>query len=342
MTRERWTPEQAADWGREQPWRAGVNLLPSTAVNSTEMWQPDTFDLPTLDRELGWAADLGLSAVRVFLQFLVHEADPAGHLRRIKSFLDLAAGHGFVVLPVLLDDCAFAGRQPYLGPQDAPVPGVHNSGWTPSPGHDRVRDPACWPDVRQYVSDVVGAFRDDPRILGWDVYNEPGNMGMGEDSLPLLREVFDWVRSCDPVQPLTAAVWDPRQERINEVLLAESDVLSTHSYRTLDLLAQEVEQLASAGRPVWLTEWLMRLPFDPWPGTGRSLVSTHLPYLQEQGVTCFAWGLVNGRLQTHFPWLSPEGAEEPELWFHDLLRADGSPYDEQEAAMFRTLTKEKS
>ena len=51
------------------------------------------------------------------------------------------------------------------------------------------------------------------------------------------------------------------------------------------------------------------------------------------------WGLVDGRTQTRFPWRSwtePVGDDEP--WFHELLRADGSPYSETEAATFRRLT----
>ena len=33
----------------------GGNCLPRTAVDSTEMWQADTFDLETIGQELGWA-----------------------------------------------------------------------------------------------------------------------------------------------------------------------------------------------------------------------------------------------------------------------------------------------
>jgi len=338
-TRRRWGVQRARAWEEGQPWRVGVNLLPSSAVNSTEMWQEETFDPDTLERELGWARGLGLSAVRVFLQFLVHARDPAGHLARLETFLALAERHEMVVLPVLLDDCAFSGREPYLGPQDEPAPGVHNGGWTPSPGPRVVRDPSAWPAVRRYVQDVVDAFRADERILGWDLYNEPGNAGMGEDSLPLLRAVFGWARDAQPAQPLTAAPWDPRLARLNAMALGESDVLSTHSYRSLALLREEVEHLAAHGRPVWVTEWMMRPQFAPRPGTGGSRLETHLPYLRERGITGFVWGLVNGRTQTHFPWSSTRGAAEPDLWFHDLLDREGRPHRASETELLRALTQ---
>jgi hypothetical protein len=50
----------------------------------------------------------------------------------------------FVDVPILFDNCAFSGRQPYLGVQDTPRKGLHNSGWTPSPGHALVTDKTQW------------------------------------------------------------------------------------------------------------------------------------------------------------------------------------------------------
>ena len=55
----RWTIDKARDWYGKQPWLVGCNFLPSTAINQLEMWQGDTFDPDTIDRELGWAADMG-------------------------------------------------------------------------------------------------------------------------------------------------------------------------------------------------------------------------------------------------------------------------------------------
>ena len=42
----------------------GSNFIPSSAINELEMWQAETFDLPTIDRELGWAQDLGFTSMR--------------------------------------------------------------------------------------------------------------------------------------------------------------------------------------------------------------------------------------------------------------------------------------
>ena len=58
---KRWSKEQAWEWYDKQPWLVGCNFLPSTAINQLEMWQADTFDPKTIDRELGWAESIGMN-----------------------------------------------------------------------------------------------------------------------------------------------------------------------------------------------------------------------------------------------------------------------------------------
>src|SRR3954466_4934098 len=96
-----WTPEQAQEWYEKQPWLVGCNFGPSTAVNQLEMWQPDTFDLKTIDRELGWAEALGFTSVRVFLHHLLWEQDADGLLKRMDQFMAAADRHKIGVVWVL-------------------------------------------------------------------------------------------------------------------------------------------------------------------------------------------------------------------------------------------------
>ncbi len=115
------------------------------------MWQADTFDPATIERELQLAAGLGYNTVRVFLQFMVWEADPEGHNERLETFLRLADAAGISMMPILFDDCRFDDRAPYPGRQDEPKPGVHNSRWTPSPGYATADDPARWPQLEAHA-----------------------------------------------------------------------------------------------------------------------------------------------------------------------------------------------
>jgi hypothetical protein len=65
-----------------------------------------------------------------------------------------------------------------------------------------------------------------------------------------------------------------------------------------------------------------------------------LPLLKERGVASYCWGLVSGKTQTVYGWDSwtREYEAEPEVWFHDVLRDDGTPYDEAEADLIRKLS----
>lgn len=337
-TMDRWTFAAARHWYEQRPRPRGCNYVPRTAVNATEMWQAATFDPATIDRELGWAAAAGLNSVRVFLQYLVWEENPAGQRTRFDSLLHLADRHGLSVVPCLFDDCAFSGRQPALGPQAPPVPGVHNSGWTPSPGHGRVTDRAAWPDLERFVRDLVGAFAEDHRVLLWDLYNEPGNAGMGDRSLPLVEAAFAWARAARPRQPLTTGLWWPQPTapaelaagvtRVNERALALSDVVSFHDYDDAASVRGRIDALRGHGRPLLCTEWVRR-------GPANSAIATHLPVFAAAGVGWYLWGLVNGRSQTHYPWGSAPGAAAPAVWFHDLLGADGLPHDPTELDLIR-------
>lgn len=51
--KEQWSREQAQAWYQQKGWLCGFNYLPSTAVNWTDIWQEETFDADTIDRELG-------------------------------------------------------------------------------------------------------------------------------------------------------------------------------------------------------------------------------------------------------------------------------------------------
>jgi hypothetical protein len=64
--------------------------------------------------------------------------------------------------------------------------------WRPYPGDSVLRG-----RLERYVRGLVSNYKDDPRILAWDVYNEPGGFPsprsepVGDACLPLLRDVID-------------------------------------------------------------------------------------------------------------------------------------------------------
>jgi hypothetical protein len=344
----RWNEEQANLWYRQQPWLIGSNFLPSDAVNEIEMWQADTFDPKEIDREFGWAENIGINTMRVFLHNLVWEQAPAGFQSRIDQFLAIAARHHIRPILVLFDSCW--DPNPKLGPQPQPVPGVHNSRWVQTPGKAILIDPQQYPRLKSYVQGVVGAFANDPRILAWDVWNEPDNTngssyGKLEPAnkqalvLALLPQAFDWARSVHPIQPLTSGVWTgdwtslDRMSLTARVQIEESDIISFHNYEWPEIFEARIHELEQFHRPILCTEFMAR-------GAG-STFDVILPIAQKDRVALINWGLVKGRSQTNLPWDSwqhPYVIEKPTIWFHDLFYEDGTPYRAREAEIIRNAT----
>jgi hypothetical protein len=323
----RWPAERANAWYQAQSWLVGCNFIPSTAINQLEMWQADTFDPETIDRELGWAEKIGFNTVRVFLHDLAWEADAPGFKKRIDKYLEIADKHRIRTLFVLFDDCW--NEDPRIGKQRAPIPGVHNAGWVQSPSTAVVLDPKGWGRLERYVKDIIGSFGEDKRVLMWDLYNEPGNTKLGERSLPLVRATFGWARAAKPSQPLTAGLWFDNR-KLNEYQLAQSDVITFHNYNKPDDLRRQIHELKKLGRPVICTEYMAR--------THGSTFAGSLLVFKNERVGCYNWGLVSGKTQTIYPWGSPRDAPEPQVWFHDIFRRDGRPFDRKEVEVIKAYT----
>ena len=324
VSAQQWPKEKAAQWYAAKAWPVGCNFIPSTAINQLEMWQAETFDSATIDRELSWAQDIGLNTMRVFLHDLAYQADPPGFKQRMNIFLGIASKHGIRIAFVIFDDCW--NENPKIGTQPKPIPGVHNSGWVQSPSVKTVNDSSQWGRLEVYVKDILNTFSTDQRILFWDLYNEPGNSNQKTKTLPLLMKVYEWARQANPSQPLTSGVWWNTKE-ITKFQEEASDIITFHDYKDAAALATTIKHLKKLNRPLICTEWMAR--------TRNSLVQTNLPVFKREGVGCINWGFVSGKTQTIYPWGSKPSDKEPPLWFHDLLRKDGSPYKPDEILTFK-------
>ena len=332
MTSEKWSNEKANAWYSQKPWLKGFNYVPSNAVNSTEMWQDETFVPAIIHRELKIASEIGFNSCRVFLQYIVWKDNPQGFISRLEEFLQIAAANNLTVMPVFFDDCNFAGKEPYLGKQDEPRHGVSNSQWTPCPGPTLALDPAEMPMLKEYLQSIMHRYASDKRILLWDMYNEPGNLEAKGSSLPLLEASFKWSREIDPSQPLTCAVWLlPYDSECDAVCLEESDIISFHDYNTYDITAKAITGLAVHGRPILCTEWLNR------PGNNR--IETHIPLFKANNVGIFNWGLINGRTQTNLAGYTIHGEPDPNPaeWQHDFFHGDYTPYSADEIAYMKDI-----
>jgi len=342
----RWSSQKAQDWYNSQAWVVGCNFTPSTAINQLEMWQEETFDPQTIDRELGWAAGIGMNTVRVFLHDLLWQQDSEGFLRRIEQFLVIADRHKIKPMFVLFD--SVWDPYPQLGKQRPPKPHLHNSGWVQGPHIDILKSPEKIETLRPYVTGILERFKNDSRVLMWDLYNEPGNNNVpayselepqnkDELGLYLLQKVFAWARQVNPSQPLTAGVWKnewhpDKADTLNKYSLENSDIITFHDYSPLSRTKERVESLKPYGRPLICTEYMAR--------AAGSTFAEQLPYFKDNRIGAINWGLVAGKTQTQYPWESwrRQFTAEPEIWFHEVFRSDGTPYSPEETELIKKLT----
>ena len=341
----RWTEKIARDWYAKQPWLVGSNYIPATAINQLEMWQQETFDPVWIETELGWAEDLGMNTMRVFLHDLIWKQDADGYQRRIDRFLGICARRNIKPIFVLFDSCW--DPFPQMGTQRPPRPGVHNSGWVQSPGAAILPNPAEYDRLRRYVQEVIGAYRYDRRVLAWDLWNEPDNTNDGSYKklepankqqlvLELLPKVFGWAHDMEPRQPVTSGLWHgdwssrDKLTPIEKIQIEQSDVISFHSYDPPEEFEKRVKWLAAFNRPLFCTEYMARPRGSTFEGI--------LPIAKKYKVAAINWGFTQGKTQTTLPWDSwqkPYIDMQPPVWFHDIFKKDGTPYKQEEADFIR-------
>lgn len=327
-----WSKEKATGWYSKQGWIRGCNFIPSTAINQLEMWQKESFDTATIDRELGFAEGIGLNAMRVFLHHLAWQLDPEGFKKRIDKYLVIADRHHIKTMFVFFDDCWDENYA--AGIQRAPKPGIHNSGWIRDPGKLYYDNPGIAATLEKYVKDILTTFKHDERILLWDLYNEPGNSGYGNKSLPLLLKVFSWGRQINPDQPLSAGVWARELTELNVFQLQQADVITYHNYSDEKEHAQVIDSLKKYGRPLICTEYMAR--------TRGSHFENIMPLLKQYNVGAINWGFVSGKTNTIYAWDTPmPDGTEPAIWFHDIFRKDGTAFSQAEITLIKSLTGNK-
>ena len=324
---QKWSKEKADKWYAEHKWMSGANFIPSTAISQMEMWQEATFDPTTIDRELGYAQGIGFNTMRVFLHSLAYKADPKGFKKRVEKYLEIANKHGILTMFVFFDDCW--NPKPVIGKQPDVKPGVHNSGWMQDPGYPDV-DHAGDKELEAYVKDILKTFGNDKRILLWDLYNEPGNSGKGNKSLGLLKDVFKWVREANPSQPISAGLWKWDLVDLNILQAQNSDIVTYHFYESLDDHQRIINLLKTHDRPMICTEYMAR--------TKNNSFFNHMALLKKENIGAINWGLVSGKTNTIYAWDTPiPSGTEPDIWFHDVFRKDGTPYRQDEINVIKKL-----
>lgn len=343
-TSSQWSTAKANEWYAKQGIVIGSNYVPYNAINQLEMFQAATFDTATIDKEMGMAEALGMNTMRVFLHDLLWKEDAAGFKQRLDTFLAICAKHNIKPMVVFFD--SVWDPNPKLGTQKEPTPGVHNSGWVQSPGAVILTDSTQWGELERYVTDIVTQFKDDDRILAWDMVNEPDNEVTQYEATPdkaalgfkLARKSFQWARNANASQPITSAPWkgdwssDDKLDDMSRWLFANSDIITFHNYSDSTDFRKRVEQLQRYDRPLICSEYLAR--------SVGSKFETIIPIAKRYNIGLINWGFVSGKTNTKYPWSSWEKAftKDPQPWHHEIFHENGKPYSEAEVKVIKGYT----
>ena len=276
-----------------------------------------------------------------------------------KLFLHQTLKSDTELMPVLFNDCVSFGK-----PDDISIKkpkgketwdkGYHG-GHKNSPHVVSNGKPIGWirwdeddqrPLCEEFLRSIIRRFKNDDRIIMWDLWNEPGNSKRGDLSTPYLKKAFEIARKENPSQPLTAGVWTyPENYGVDEkldvspiqrVALDLSDIVTFHNYSNLEEVKNCINALEKEGRPLANTEWLHRILDNN--------VFEQLPLYHSKKIGSIHWGLVAGHGQFYLPWewLKDQRPDlDYSLWQHDIFKENFTPYDENEIALFKKLCKDK-
>lgn len=351
---KRWSIKKANDWYKEQGWLTGCNFIGSDCVNRLDMFQKYEAEkkLKTADKELELCHKIGFNTVRIWANFDVYYAEPQSYLEIFEKYISLCAKHNLKVMIVLTHEedlprgDIFISKK--MGLQDYAL-GEHQ-GRIPLSKEELEKKEKHYmeyehikPIFLQMIHDTVSRYAKDPRIICWNIYNEPG-ITIGNRAIPILKELFELVRSYDPIQPLCAdvfrGVWGNKIQSEEEKVAYElSDVISFHSYQKYEILVEEIKFHQKTKRPLLLTEWLHRI--------NHNNIFEIYPLLNLCNIASYVWGFVVGKTQTNEPW--------PHMWYeydnniitdfdftkwqHDLFRPNLRPYDPNEIKLIEKFNK---
>ena len=273
----------------------------------------------------------GINTLRVYLHNINHEAEKDRFLANLDKFLEICQRHGIRPGLTFFDDChRHEGIE--LDKPTEPIKGYHNGRWAACP-QDRDRKPENLPKLQAYVQDVIRAHARDPRVLWWEVFNEP-NM-QSEFSVRLRRLGYAWAKQVEPTQPVICC-WDDSPE---------TDLVNAHSYgadfttwdRQADLNLDKGEVFTEAG-----ARW-----YAGRPSNGEPCEVIH--WLRQRRATgCYVpgvylcWELMAGNSNCRWYWGTPEGTPEPTIPWCGLMWPDATPVSLAEAETIRRWTTGQS
>ena len=306
----------------------GSNYTPAYAANQIQMWHK--FKPEVIDRELAAAVKhFGINTLRVYLHNIAYDNEKDVFLARIGEFLKICDRHGIRPGFTFFDDCW--NHKDIALETPPPVDGRHNGRWAAL--QDAERKDENLPKFKAYVQAVISAYREDNRVLWWEIYNEPK---MSDAFTLKIRKLgYSWAKEMNPSQPVLSC-WDDHPW---------TDIVNAHNYSAdwagwdgqadmnpskgtvfTEAGARWMAPHASSGTPTEVIHWLH----------GRKVAGKTVP-----GVY-LCWELMAGNSNCRWYWGSKDGASEPAIPWCGLLWPDCTPVSYAEAEAIKSYATGKS
>ena len=208
----------------------GFNYQPSRGTTSLENWVYYNPELAELELRRGKEYFPGFNTVRYWLSWDAYYRDPKGFKAKFEQSLIIADRLGLKVIVCLLnrwhDDTGYDNGGVYL---------------------DNILFPSSWcyyrPQYQAYVDDISKTYSRDPRILTWDICNEPFSYHRPEDEktmslivqliaqeLEWLTELYQVIKKNDNTTPVGVSLHPGLKRAGLERINAISDILLIHPY----------------------------------------------------------------------------------------------------------------
>ncbi len=242
-------------------------------------------DFSESEEELKLAEDAGFNAVRLNLEYAEWKENRRSFMERLEKHLGLIHGYGMGALLIL-------GRDELLLKENFPDAGA----------------------VSRWAGEIMQKYRQDDRVLAWNLWETSGGNGIETNPVPYLRHLYETAWEVNPIQPNTSAVMtvtgkpEKRFAEAAEYAWKNSDMTGCQSAGTYLENVMAIWNLKVWGRPVVNTRWLTGTESGRMGEKGLFLELFPLFFLEKIG--CF-----NGRLIPGFYGsdLKPRDIREAEL-----------------------------
>ena len=284
----------------------GFNYTPSYAYNYFEEWP--NFEPSIWEKEVPYAKRFGANHLRIWMERDPWQADPNLFLKNVDTALNILGRNGIKMMPTLFNSW-------------------HGLDWEMGGTYLLHVADGNWKRFEPYIESFVGYFKDDPRIVIWDLANEPPVWNRERDKpwINFLAHVYEKIKEIGVNQPITIGTMSRDNIRILEPC---SDVLCCHMYsytqENIDAACDNAVQIAlEYNKPLICNECCTGSFNDQ---ERAEIARMSVDALEKRGIGWTAWHLMSGQIVTgsrertdrngirgegYMPFIMPDGSTRP-------------------------------